>query len=288
MRALFVSSYRQMMTRGASRATAGLSAFLRREGWEVEETTPSRCHDFTHRDLLVWSGPTFNQGIIDTLYPKKAILWRHGDESLQDYPIGAIVTGRAYLCLPSAWACQHLGWNVPCRALYPAFEPPPAAIPPRGSKWLYVGAFEPGKNLQEALVTAHKYPDEQFIFRGNEGKKRGRQFELGWPNVQWGDYTESQEELWDDVKGLFLPSLFETFSILAYEAMSRGLPVWIPKNAMMPIGYRENSVFLSLNSWSVVCPIGEPNAIKDAVSLRDAMIRTHETAKAQLREMLEE
>lgn len=234
----------ELLTRGGVKITRLLQRQLEQRGHEVVQLPPSKAHDAPRSDRMFWhaGAPVRNARLFESLRTDHAYVWRHGDESLHHLgPLSmSLEGGHATLLVPSHATAHSITWQVRKAVLYSALEAPhvlhtPSAFrKPSQGAMLHVGAWDHQKGTDIALRVARLLPKQQFIFRAVDKATAARwEHDSTVPsNVRVLPPTPDQHELWVGVSGVLVTSVFETFCMIAYEALSRGLPVvarWLPE-----------------------------------------------------------
>jgi len=115
--------------------------------------------------------------------------------------------------------------------MFSCLEPVSVSEGPLEKKVLHVQAFASGKGTGRALDVAKALPGVEFVFRRNTVSLHDR---LSPVLSDEGSIvtilhpTDSREELWDGIGCVLVTSLSESFCLIAYEALSRGIPVVAP------------------------------------------------------------
>lgn len=234
----------ELLTRGGVKITRLLQRQLETRGHEVIQLAPSKAADAPPSDVLIWHGgcPIRNARLFESLHTRRAYVWRHGDESLHALaPLSmSLDEGCASLLVPTQASADSVQWHVRKAVLYSALEAPhvldvPSAFrKPSQGAMLHVGAWDHQKGTDIALRVARLLPEQRFIFRAIDRHTASRWIaDKTVPrNVEVLPPTPDSADLWAGVSGVLVTSIFETFCMIAYEAVSRGLPVvarWLPE-----------------------------------------------------------
>jgi len=119
--------------------------------------------------------------------------------------------------------------------LQPLFlEKPTCPYPDRLDRICFVGRLAPEKNVERIITAARELPGVEFVIGGDGPLRRELQASAsGLPNVNFtGWLTRGRLITVIDQSGLLLlPSKIETFGSVALEAMARGRPALVSKNA---------------------------------------------------------
>lgn len=234
----YLESAGHVPPRGGPRAVPQLVKELRRRGHTVQVDRTAQYflrHRATGPDLLVLEGAIApsQRGLLEQIAPRRAWIWRHGDESMLTRHAAAVAHDpRVTLVVPSQRTADMIDWHLPrVRVLWSALEDPARVAPhPRDPSGhvLHLVAGHSQKNTPFALAVARSYPRERFVFRADYADLAGPLQRESPDHVQVLPPTQDQEELWRGAKLLLVPSLFETFSMAAYEACARDIPVVVP------------------------------------------------------------
>lgn len=104
----------------------------------------------------------------------------------------------------------------------PALDYPYPLAKPGGAVTLVNLTANKGTDIFYCL--AENFPDQKFI--GVEGGyEQGKQLYKYLPNVTFREWTEDINSVYRDTSVLIVPSIYESYSRCAVEAMSRGIPV---------------------------------------------------------------
>jgi hypothetical protein len=179
-------------------------------------------------DLLIVEAPT-GAPFIRGCEPKYTYVLRHGDTPVGDCGFECFEDGVAAFIVPTQWAARGLP-RVPYVVQYMALEPPAAlsngVLPPLGKRVLHARAFDFMKGTGLALAVARAALQEpgmpSFVFRLSPQVDEVK-VDVP-PNVELLRAVGG-DALWRDIGCVLLTSRDETFSMIAYEAMGRGIPV---------------------------------------------------------------
>lgn len=187
---------------------------------EVKTTKPGMA--LSGFDLLIVEAPT-GKPFIDACAPKFTYVLRHGDTPIGDCAYELFDGSRIEMLVPTHWAARSLP-RVPYQVQYMALEPAPTEFAVRGGKVLHARAFDWMKDTGLALSVAMRAPDLEFIFRKTPNLETDPLLSLP-PNVTLLEATSDPVKLWAEIDCLLITSRAETFSMMAYEALWRGIPV---------------------------------------------------------------
>lgn len=189
-------------------------------------------------DLLIVEAPT-GAPFIRGCEVKYTYVLRHGDTPVGDAGYECFDEGVAAFMVPTQWAARGLP-RIPYVVQYMALEPPPQvgsdgrplvmakspAWAPLGKKVLHARAFDFMKGTGLALDVARAALEEpgmpSFVFR--QSPQIAAVYDDVPPNVEVLPAVGG-EELWRDIGCVLLTSRDETFSMIAYEAMGRAIPI---------------------------------------------------------------
>jgi hypothetical protein len=175
-------------------------------------------------DLLVVEAPT-GTPFVEGCEPLFTFVLRHGDTPIGHCAYEQFEDSTIALLVPTQWAARGLP-RVPFMVQYMALEPPPAELPPLGKKVLHARAFDFMKGTGLALRVATEALEEPgappFVFRQSPDVGSFA-YDIP-PNVEVLPAVGG-DALWKDIGCVLLTSRDETFSMIAYEAMCRGIPV---------------------------------------------------------------
>jgi len=183
-------------------------------------------------DLLIVEAPT-GAPFIKGCEPKYTYVLRHGDTPIGDCGYECFDEDNIAFIVPTQWAARGLP-RVPYVVQYMALAPPPDVDMQLlfgktilgKKKVLHARAFDFMKGTGLAIDVARAALNEpgmpSFVFR------KSPLVEVVTadvpPNVEVLPAVGG-EELWRDIGCVLLTSRDETFSMIAYEAMGRGIPV---------------------------------------------------------------
>lgn len=177
-------------------------------------------------EILIVEAPTgapFIRGC-ETRY---TYVLRHGDTPVGDCGFECFEDGVAAFIVPTQWAARGLP-RVPYVVQHMALDPPHdvSVLPPLGKKVLHARAFDFMKGTGLALAVARAALEEpgmpSFVFRLSPQVDEVK-VDIP-PNVELLRAVGG-DALWKDIGCVLLTSRDETFSMIAYEAMGRGIPV---------------------------------------------------------------
>lgn len=194
---------------------------------EVKTTKPGMA--LSGFDLLIVEAPT-GKPFIEACAPKFTYVLRHGDTPIGDCAYELFDGNRIEMLVPTHWAARSLP-RVPYQIQYMALEPPPFSAPNAEGlmikPWprvLHARAFDWMKDTSLALSVAMRVPSVEFVFRKTPNLENEPivPFPL---NVTVQDATSDAAALWEKIGALLVTSRAETFSMMAYEALSRGIAI---------------------------------------------------------------
>jgi hypothetical protein len=216
---LFASeSFDGTLSMGGSKANGLLLAALRGNPLVGEVMTTKPDMPKTGHDILIVEAPT-GTPFIEACAPAFTFVLRHGDTPLGNCAYERFDRPDTAMLVPSNWATRSLP-RVAHFVQYMALERPPGEVPPMGKKVLHARAYDFMKDTRMAIEVAREAPEVEFVFRLTPGAFAG---DLP-PNVTVELATHGPE-LWEDIGAVLLTSRAETFSMIAYEAVCRGLRV---------------------------------------------------------------
>jgi hypothetical protein len=114
----------------------------------------------------------------------------------------------------------------PSHIIPPYFEPPVSAKPrtdPKAYSWITLVNFskDKGADLFNQLAQHDPNPDRKYVgMKGSHGTQ-----ETPCERVELRDPTLDMESVWEKTRVLVVLSTYETWSLVATEAMARGIPV---------------------------------------------------------------
>src|SRR3990167_7216213 len=175
-------------------------------------------------ELLIVEAPT-GAPFIRGCDPAFTLVLRHGDTPVGHCGYQCFDDGNAALLVPSQWAARGL-LRVPFMVQYMALEPPPEKLAPLGKKVLHARAFDFMKCTKLAISVAREAVEmpgtPSFVFRLSP-QVASFADDLP-PNVEVLPAVGG-DALWNDIGCVLITSRDETFSMIGYEAMSRGIPI---------------------------------------------------------------
>ena len=212
------------------------------------------------------------QPYLDRVQAKQTALLRYGDDGhgACAFQVFEREDPRTTVVVPTEYAARTLSYRIPYRVVYNAFEPPEEVRRGgrRGNKVLFTGAFRFAKDTPLAAAVACNLPDVSFVWRKSTEFHQALAPIPVPENVELLDPTPDRDELWQDVGCVLVPSRFESFCLIAYEAMCRGVPVVfqsslgsIPEWAGIPPG-----LFMANNATNLA---GCVSAALDAVTKKE-------------------
>jgi len=221
---------------GGARVNALLIDLLKRHPLlgEVEVVT----HDVVgaRPDIAIVEVPT-GLPYLERIGASRVVLLRYGDQghgacAFQLFERGA----DAIVIVPTEFAYRTLGYGIPYQVIYNAFEPPdvvqrvavdaegrPMGKP--GKKVLYTGVYRFAKDTPLAARAAALAPDLEFVWRKSTDIHEAIEPIAVPLNVELLEATPNRDELWDGIGCVLVTSRYESFCLIAYEAMCRGIPV---------------------------------------------------------------
>jgi glycosyltransferase involved in cell wall biosynthesis len=168
---------------------------------------------------------------VERIGARRNVLLRYGDQghgacAFQLFEKGA----DAVVLVPTEFAYRTLNYGIPYRVIYNAFEPPdaigaPAVQAKSGKRVLYTGVYRFAKDTPLAARVASLAPDLEFVWRRSTDVHESIGPLVIPSNVNLCDATSNREELWDGIGCVLVTSRYESFCLIAYEAMCRGIPV---------------------------------------------------------------
>jgi glycosyltransferase involved in cell wall biosynthesis len=165
---------------------------------------------------------------LERIGASRIVLLRYGDQghgacAFQLFERGA----NAVVVVPTEFAYRTLGYGIPYQVIYNAFEPPDVVAQggKRGKKVLYAGVYRFAKDTPLAAKVASLAPDLGFVWRKSTDIHEAIEPIAVPPNVTLLEATSNRDELWDGVGCVLVTSRYESFCLIAYEAMCRGIPV---------------------------------------------------------------
>lgn len=177
-------------------------------------------------DLLIVEAPT-GAPFVRGCEPRYTLVLRHGDTPIGNCAFECFDEGNISFLVPTNWAARGLP-RVPFMVQYMALVPPSdeRALPRLGKKVLHARAFDFMKGTGLAVSVAKESLElpggPSFVFR--QSPLVGASSVEVPPNVEVLPAVGG-EELWRDIGCVLLTSRDETFSMIAYEACARGVPV---------------------------------------------------------------
>lgn len=177
-------------------------------------------------EILIVEAPT-GAPFIRGCEPRYTYVLRHGDTPVGDCGFECFEDGVAAFIVPTQWAARGLP-RVPYVVQHMALDPPHdvSVLPPLGKKVLHARAFDFMKGTGLALAVARAALEEpgmpSFVFRLSPQVDEVK-VDIP-PNVELLRAVGG-DALWKDIGCVLLTSRDETFSMIAYEAMGRGIPV---------------------------------------------------------------
>jgi glycosyltransferase involved in cell wall biosynthesis len=178
-------------------------------------------------DIAIVEVPT-GVPYLERIGASRIVLLRYGDQghgacAFQLFERGA----NAIVVVPTEFAYRTLGYGIPYQVIYNAFEPPDVVAQggKRGKKVLYAGVYRFAKDTPLAAKVASLAPDLGFVWRKSTDIHEAIEPMAVPPNVTLLEATSNRDELWDGVGCVLVTSRYESFCLIAYEAMCRGIPV---------------------------------------------------------------
>jgi len=282
---------------GGSNANALIASALKAHPFvsDLQLTTPGEPK--TGADLLIVEAPT-GAPFIKECDPRYTYVLRHGDTPVGDSAFECFDEGNIAFIVPTQWAARGLP-RVPFVVQYMAIEPPPSIdTMPRlltkkvlGKKVLHARAFDFMKGTGLALDVARAALMEpgmpSFVFR------QSPQIALVTadvpPNVEVLPAVGG-EDLWQDIGCVLLTSRDETFSMIAYEAMCRGIPVVCHASLCGVKEWAGHSPFYAghENALASSCRSAIGVTLDYRMQLRTLALVVHAKAKAQMDRWLDD
>lgn len=210
---------KRLLARGHTvevRVTAGIGG-----KWEGVRSVPHRTAPLWNPDVVV-----SNVGLgvrVRELWGEKVprVLWTHNNQlgallDLSEADPEILVTNTHHM---RSAVLSTTG--IDSRVLYPIPDSGVRPLEARGDRWLLVnGSREKGglvvRDVAETLL------DQKFlVVQGGHGTH----VQQTAPNVKSIPHTPDLSEIWAQACGLLIPSLAESYSMVGFEALQRGLPV---------------------------------------------------------------
>lgn len=152
-------------------------------------------------------------------YPQAAVVVVHHNER---YGIPELKAVNADLnVFNTTWVKQSL--NMSGIVVHPPLEPERHRVEETGSKVTLVN-LSPDKGVNVFLRVAEKMPDVQFLgVTGSHGPQIPNAD--GFPNVEIRPTTQDMREIWAQTRVVLMPSVYESWGMVASEASLNGIPV---------------------------------------------------------------
>lgn len=212
---------------GGSNANAQIVAQLMSHASVADITVTTPEEPKRGADLLIVEAPT-GTPFIKGCDPRYTYVLRHGDTPIGNCAYECFDEGNIALIVPTQWAARGLP-RVPYMVQHMAFTPPTnEALPPLGKKVLHARAFDFMKGTGLALAVAKEALSTpgapSFVFRMSPQVALIDDDDDVPSNVEVLPAVGG-EALWRDIGAVLITSRDETFSMIAYEACARGIPV---------------------------------------------------------------
>lgn len=211
---------------GGSNANAALLSALRTHSLVADLAVTTPDEPKRGAEILIVEAPT-GAPFIRGCEPRYTYVLRHGDTPVGDCGFECFEDGATGFIVPTQWAARGLP-RVPYVVQYMALDPPHdvSVLPPLGKKVLHARAFDFMKGTGLALAVARAALEEpgmpSFVFRLSP---QVDEVKVEIPRNVELLRAVGGEALWRDIGCVLLTSRDETFSMIAYEAIGRGIPV---------------------------------------------------------------
>lgn len=206
--------------------THTVSAYFTDTGYDevVNAVTIKRSSDIPEADLYITQFQNGKRVVEHAHKRKKPVVYIVHNDMLQTRVVLETLNKQDVALFNTHWISNLLATNAKKLVLRPV----PKKILPAKIKGEYITLVNPtlAKGASVFYNLALKYPNRKFlIVKGGYHHRDQKIFTFG--NVTVHDQTDDMQSIYDMSRIVLMPSGYETFGLVAAEAMSAGIPVLV-------------------------------------------------------------